>query len=74
MNHGKRRATGINAIRNGSRVRSEAIHAHATTAIPSAKLVRPEAATKRLKDWFDTGALLQIDGLECELARDARSS
>ena len=47
-NHGARRATGINAIYIGSRLRSEAIHAQTTTAIPSARLVKPLAKINRL--------------------------
>jgi len=51
-NHGKRSATGTNEMSNGSRVKSVASQAHATVAIPSARLVNPLARTKRLNIFF----------------------
>ena len=46
-NHGTRKATGMSATSNGSRDSSDAIQAQTTTAIPSARFVKPLATMKR---------------------------
>ena len=54
-NHGMRKVTGISAMKIGSRVSKDAIHAQTTTAIPSARLAKPLAIMNRFNldrvDW-----------------------